>query len=769
MTKNFFTRSILAVVVGLVVLAGCEIETLPPPGPTPDPDFMVVFETTEFTVTRGTQSREVDVTILREGGFSAAVDVQADLQNFPGGVGAIQIGTGDSFTLQIDVQNTVTPGDYTLPFIAEGGGITKNYTIDLTVLPENSDTFTIGLDPSSLTIEPGNRASTTVNVSRDGFTGSIDLNVTDVPSGVSTNTTPPNASDQGSVSVIVGSGASSGTYTLTVEASGGGVNEARTLTLTIPSTGGGGSENARIQGSLETDNNLDNFTVTTISAARATLDTTTERPAYVPGELLVQYVGGDQLGTQAYRQQALDVQNSYGLRLLSASDGSYPDRVALPDGADVKALAAQLSQDPRVAFAEPNIYIYTQTVPNDPQNDQLWHMPVSGLPVAWSEQNSSDVVVAVIDTGIDVDHEDLQGVFVNGGYDFCASSDCGSRNSNPRPDANADTHGTHVAGTVAARGNNGRGVAGVLYGGAKIVPVKAFYYGSRATTTASALVESIRWAAGLSVSGVPSNPNPAEIITLSLGTSGDSTALENAVSAAQGEGALIIASSGNAGQNTLLAPASYPDVLAVGSVNSDFRRSCFSNFGSGLDIVAAGGDAKPSGVTCDQPVTNEALLSTIPNNNYGLEIGTSHATPIVTGVAALVWEQQNNPTAASVAQALRDSAYFDGGYMNASQYGAGVLRADVALGLLGPTRPGNRNVDVPITAESSDDSGVATDTLDLLLGTSGGFEITGLQAGSYTITADVSRSGNQLSGSATITLNEGQTRSISVVLDVPQP
>ncbi|MDZ7703383.1 MAG: hypothetical protein U5L04_02735 [Trueperaceae bacterium] len=131
---------------------------------------MVVFST-EFTCHRGTQSREVDVTILREGGFSAAVDVQADLQNFPGGVGAIQIGTGDSFTLQIHVQNTVTPGDYTLPFIAEGGGITKNYTIDLTVLPENSDTFTISLDPSSLTIEPGNQANTTVNVTRDGFTG----------------------------------------------------------------------------------------------------------------------------------------------------------------------------------------------------------------------------------------------------------------------------------------------------------------------------------------------------------------------------------------------------------------------------------------------------------------------------------------------------------------------------------------------------------------------------------------------------------------------
>ncbi|MDZ7703381.1 MAG: hypothetical protein U5L04_02725 [Trueperaceae bacterium] len=109
-----------------------------------------------------------------------------------------------------------------------------------------------------------------------------------------------------------------------------------------------------------------------------------------------------------------------------------------------------------------------------------------------------------------------------------------------------------------------------------------------------------------------------------------------------------------------------------------------------------------------------------------------------------------------VADALRDSAYFDGGYMNANQYGAGVLRADVALGLLGPTEPGNRNVDVPVTAQSSGDSGVATDTLDLLLGTSGGFEITGLRAGSYTITADVSRSGNQLSGSATITLNEGQ-------------
>ncbi|MDZ7703382.1 MAG: S8 family serine peptidase [Trueperaceae bacterium] len=236
-------------------------------------------------------------------------------------------------------------------------------------------------------------------------------------------------------------------------------------------------------------------------------------------------------------------------------------------------------------------------------------MPISGLPVAWSEQNSSSVVVAVIDSGIDLDHEDLQGVFVNTGYDFCPASGCSGSDADPRPNSNSDVHGTHVTGTIAAVGNNSQGVAGVLYGGARIVPIKTFPSGTEGAT-AEAIAQSLRWAVGLSVSGVPDNDDPAQIINLSLGGPGDSTTVENAVRDVQAEGALLIAASGNAGGNTLFVPARYDGVFAVGSVNSDFRRSCFSNFGSGLDIMAAGGDAAPPNVTCDQPVTNERSRTT---------------------------------------------------------------------------------------------------------------------------------------------------------------
>ena len=198
-------------------------------------------------------------------------------------------------------------------------------------------------------------------------------------------------------------------------------------------------------------------------------------------------------------------------------------------------------------------------------------------------------------------------------------------------------------------------------------------------------------------------------------------------------------------------PAQYDGVVGVGAVNSEFRRSCFSSFGAGLDIMAAGGDGFLPTASC-QGRSREAVWSTLPNNDYGIEAGTSMATPVVAGAAALVWSQMSNPTPAKVTQALTNSAYFDADYMDEDEYGAGILRADVALGLPGPTDD-RRTVQTTVAADGSGGSDTDIVTLDLLLGVSNAFSLNDLGAGTYTLEA--AASGVNLDGQATITLQDG--------------
>jgi subtilisin family serine protease len=630
------------------------------------------------------------------------------------------------------------------------------------------DELAISLSTNRVTALQGKTSEiVTVTLERPaGFTASVSLTVLDKPGGVAEIVSDPGTGNQGSLQLAVSSTVPPGSYDLTVEARGGNQVATAPLELVVVEEGEPGEPgSATLRGTLRTANFLDAFEVPDGLGAQGFVPQSSPeaRPAYVPGQLIVQL--RPQLAVMSneapsYSEVAVALVQEFGLSVLRQGSFDTPALVALPDGQDVETVAVRLAQDPRVAYAEPNRYIYVQSLPNDPLLDQLWHLPASGVPVAWHERDSAtSVTVAVVDTGIDIDHEDFQGVFV-GGYDFCASQNCGSRNNNPRPDSASDVHGTHVAGIVAAVGNNGRGVAGVLAGGARVVPIKAFHQG---VTTVFALSEAVRWAAGLSVPDMKdNNPYPANIINLSLGTTADSDAFRNAIQAAQQAGALIIASAGNSGADAALYPARYSGVVGVGSVNSDFQRSCFSNFGDGLDIMAPGGDGHPSLREC-RNTPSETILSTYPfDNNYGMMAGTSQAAPIVTGIAALLWAQQSNPSASSVRSALLASAYFDPSYMSSSHYGAGVARADDALGLLGPA--GGRNVTASVIAESPGDSGIATATLDLLLGESNPFTIGNLDPGNYTVEADASRGGASLSGTTNVALSENQTREVTLEL-----
>lgn len=403
---------------------------------------------------------------------------------------------------------------------------------------------------------------------------------------------------------------------------------------------------------------------------RTALPGATARP--VPGEILVAYhesATTQALGVESFRAE---LGKLGGMTLLRAGTGGVPDvfATAEPDVSIERLLA-----DPRVRYAQRNYYIEPQYVPNDPDYTSQWNMSLFGLPQAWDQYSGQTapggtVTIAVIDSGVYSDHPD----FVNKllpGWDFYDNDS----NTNPgTPNGHAE-HGTHVAGIAAARGDDGYGVAGVAFGPAvKILPVKVFD-GAGVNASIADLVVAIRWSAGLPVPGLPVNANPADVINMSLGVPGFFPALDAAALDAWNAGSVLVAASGNhtgAIDPGVLSPANAPCVIAVGSVDSDYGVSNFSNTGPQVELVAPGGFSN-SGCT--------RVYSTMPPPLWhGCSSGTSMASPFVAGIAALIIGQGDDLTPAQVRDRLSLTAMRATWMTDPRSYGNGVACADAALG-----------------------------------------------------------------------------------------
>jgi len=319
-------------------------------------------------------------------------------------------------------------------------------------------------------------------------------------------------------------------------------------------------------------------------------------------------------------------------------------------GDALRAALAEIAATPGVAEVAVDHRVTADLVPNDTYfAGYQWDMG-GGYGVhattAWDTTTGGPgTVVAVIDTGITA-HSELAGRVV-AGYDFISdvvqANDGNGRDADPSdpgdwvtqaesdagylagcPVEDSSWHGTHVAGTIAARGNNGVGVAGLAWG-ARIQPVRVL---GKCGGWTSDIAAAIRWAAGGSVAGVPDNATPARILNLSLGGSAacDATT-QAAITEAVGRGALVVVAAGNSASNvTGSSPANCAGVVAVGSTDKLGKRSSFSNYGSGVTISAPG----------------SAIISTLNAGTqgpgaeaYAVYQGTSMATPHVAGVAAL--------------------------------------------------------------------------------------------------------------------------------------
>lgn len=354
----------------------------------------------------------------------------------------------------------------------------------------------------------------------------------------------------------------------------------------------------------------------------------------------------DELAAVTRQSLRFDRTLATGGHLVTAPDATSRDA----SESLLRSLAAQKA----VKYVEPDSMMRIQLVPNDTRYNEQWHYfeAQAGINVedAWDIANGTGVRVAVIDTGITA-HADLNANIV-GGYDFISSAtrarDGNGRDADPadrgdwttafnqcgwgRPPSGSSWHGTHVAGTVAARTNNGLGVAGVAFG-ARVVPVRAL---GRCGGALSDIAEAIIWASGGSVSGVPNNPNPARVINMSLGGEGAcGSTYQNAITAAALRSTLVVVSAGNDNLNTIgFRPANCMNVMNVAALDRQGNRANYSNFGRNVDVSAPGGETgfAPNGVlsTLNTGGTTPGAAA------YEFYQGTSMAAPHVAGIAALV-------------------------------------------------------------------------------------------------------------------------------------
>jgi subtilisin family serine protease len=375
--------------------------------------------------------------------------------------------------------------------------------------------------------------------------------------------------------------------------------------------------------------------------------------SYVPGEILIGLEGKlpalyESVGEKMAMQSAAVQLNSLGLtagnvlmdlKTKDAQPGQLITRWQIPQGSDINKVVEAVAKLPGVAYAEPNYILTAATIPNDPSFGSLWGLNNTGQSAgtadadidaveAWADfgTGSSSIVVGVIDTGVDYLHPDLQpnmwanpneipgnGIDDDGNnyIDDVHGINAITGSGNPMDDNN---HGTHVAGTIGARGNNGIGVAGVNWN-VQIAACK--FLSATGSGSTSDAVECFQYFNNLKANGVN-----VVITNNSWGGGGFSQSLMNAMSG----NILHATAAGNSNNNndaTASYPAGYdlPNIISVAATDRNDRYASFSSYGQ---------------TTVDLAAPGVSILSTTRNNTYASFNGTSMATPHVAGAAALI-------------------------------------------------------------------------------------------------------------------------------------
>jgi thermitase len=372
-------------------------------------------------------------------------------------------------------------------------------------------------------------------------------------------------------------------------------------------------------------------------------------PRFHPEQVLVKFKDSF---SEEMREASI---SAYRAKKLKRIPGLNIYKLQIPENSNVEEMVYVLSMNPDVEFAEPNYVIHTTAWPNDMLFGYQYALNNTGQTIgssgptgksgadikataSWEEtKGEGESIIAVIDTGVDMEHPDIKNKIKSRGKDFVNGDD----------DATDDNgHGTHVAGIAAADTNNSEGIAGVSWN-CKVLPVKVM--DQDGTGYDSDVADGIRWAAD----------NGADVISLSLGQDTPSMTLELALEYAYDKNVVIVAAAGNEG-GAVYYPAAYDEYcLAVAATSYNDERVTFqnssqdpggaweSNYGPEIDVAAPG----------------ERIVSLVPtwyfgsgSFPYGWGYGTSVATPHVAGLAALIKSIKPHLTASEIMNVIRYAA-----------------------------------------------------------------------------------------------------------------
>ncbi len=364
-----------------------------------------------------------------------------------------------------------------------------------------------------------------------------------------------------------------------------------------------------------------------------------------PGQLIVKYKNNTSLKANKSNIIKNDGKilksDDTGLALVQVDENKLAEKIEI------------FEKNSNVEYVAPN-YIrkaldFPEDAPNDPLYESQWGLQNINAPSAWATLGDTsdldEVVVAVIDTGLDIAHEDLKDRVVEG-YDFV------DMDEDPSPGPFNEEHATHVAGIIAASTDNEIGVAGTAgKAPVKIMPLRVLEAGSGDDYTIS---QAIFYAAD----------NGAKVINMSLGGYGDSLALTEACNYAFSKNVVVVASAGNSSMDAEnFSPASIPGVITVAATDVENSLAFFSNYGSTVEISAPGVN----------------VMSSLPGDIYEAYDGTSMAAPFVAAACALVISKNPSLSIIEVEQYLTDSALDLGNKGKDSQFGYGLLDLNAAL------------------------------------------------------------------------------------------
>jgi len=357
--------------------------------------------------------------------------------------------------------------------------------------------------------------------------------------------------------------------------------------------------------------------------------------AFVPDELIVRFKASTRETRIKECFQNTDIEIQHEIKELQA-------RVIRNNGENLGEAYHQILACAGVLYVEPNFLLHAaDTIPNDPNLGLQYGLINIRAPQGWDlTTGSASVTIAIIDTGVDFSHIDLANKLVPG-YDFV------NNDTDPQDD---NGHGTHVAGIAAASSNNSLGIAGVSWG-ARIMPVKVL--NNKAIGTYANMALCVIWAVD----------RGAQIINLSLGGTGSSSVLADAINYAHNRGAVVVAAAGNTGDNFILYPARYPNVIAVAKTNSADNWDG-SNYGPEIDLAAPGA----------------SIYSTIVGG-YDYKSGSSLSTAYVSGLAAILKGVPGNNSPDAIESQMESTA-LDIEFAGWDEYtGAGLIQMDAAIQL----------------------------------------------------------------------------------------